>query len=147
MIKFYKIADAHGYMSNFYKSNFFLYDKTWVTVEHAFQAQKTVDPVQYEEIHSAKTARLARDLGQKVTLIPNWEDVKVQVMYECVLQKFSQNQKIKELLLSTGSEELVEDSPVDWCWGCGADGKGKNELGKILVRVREELSKVKNPLM
>jgi ribA/ribD-fused uncharacterized protein len=43
--------------------------------------------------------------------------------------------------LSTGDEEIVEDSPIDSYWGCGADGKGQNNLGKILMEVRSRLRK------
>jgi predicted NAD-dependent protein-ADP-ribosyltransferase YbiA (DUF1768 family) len=41
--------------------------------------------------------------------------------------------------MDTGTEELIEDSPVDYYWGCGADGSGKNMLGKLLMELREEL--------
>jgi ribA/ribD-fused uncharacterized protein len=44
-------------------------------------------------------------------------------------------------LLSTGNQLIVENSPVDYYWGCGADGSGKNMLGKILMEVREILRK------
>ncbi|WP_081589256.1 MULTISPECIES: NADAR family protein [Fischerella] len=46
---------------------------------------------------------------------------------------------IREILLSTGDEEIVENSPIDYYWGCGADGSGKNMLGIILMEVREIL--------
>ena len=60
-------------------------------------------------------------------------------MYECVLAKFLQNSYLGEKLKSTGTEELIENSPVDSYWGCGADGSGKNMLGKILMRIRQDL--------
>jgi N-glycosidase YbiA len=33
----------------------------------------------------------------------------------------------------------VEDSPVDYFWGCGIDRSGQNQLGQILMQVRSEL--------
>jgi hypothetical protein len=53
--------------------------------------------------------------------------------------KFTQHTDLKALLLGTGDAELVEDSPKDFFWGIGADGSGRNELGKALERVRDEL--------
>lgn len=57
-------------------------------------------------------------------------------MLECVLAKFLQNPNLAAELLSSGDEELVEDSPVDAWWGCGKDGTGLNMLGKVLGEVR-----------
>jgi hypothetical protein len=65
--------------------------------------------------------------------------IKVQVMYDCCLAKFTQNQDLMDKFMGTGEEELIEDSPVDSFWGCGADGKGLNHLGKVLMRVRKDL--------
>ena len=46
---------------------------------------------------------------------------------------------LRDVLLGTGDEEIVEDSPTDGYWGCGADGKGRNRLGEILMEVRATL--------
>ena len=64
-------------------------------------------------------------------------------MRKAVLAKFKQNEEIKKILLSTGDEIIVENTTNDHYWGCGKDGSGKNMLGKILVEVREKLSKEK----
>jgi ribA/ribD-fused uncharacterized protein len=62
-------------------------------------------------------------------------------MYDALMAKFTQNEDAKQVLLSTGDNTLIEDSPVDWYWGCGANGKGKNRLGILLMRLRDELRK------
>jgi predicted NAD-dependent protein-ADP-ribosyltransferase YbiA (DUF1768 family) len=60
-------------------------------------------------------------------------------MYQCVKDKFTRNQDLKEQLIATGNEELVEGNTWgDIYWGVSR-GRGKNMLGKILMRVREEL--------
>ena len=61
-------------------------------------------------------------------------------MRKAVFEKFSQNEDIKKILLSTGDEELIENTSDDYYWGCGTKGTGKNMLGKILMEVREKLS-------
>jgi ribA/ribD-fused uncharacterized protein len=140
MIKFYKTNDPHGYMSNYKKARFFIYGRWWDWVEAPYQAQKTFIQSERDGIWAAKTNNDSRLLGQKVTMRPDWDQVKDQVMYECCLAKFLQHTALLSELLATGDEELVEDSPVDYHWGCGADGTGKNMLGKTLMRIRAELS-------
>lgn len=60
-------------------------------------------------------------------------------MQKAVLQKFKTHADIREILLVTGDEVLVENSPIDYYWGCGKDSSGKNKLGQILMEVREIL--------
>ena len=61
-------------------------------------------------------------------------------MYEIVLAKFTQNPDLKEKLLATGDESLEEGNTWgDTIWGT-VDGVGENRLGKILMRVRDELN-------
>jgi ribA/ribD-fused uncharacterized protein len=141
-IKFYKIKEPFGFCSNFYRARHFIYGRWWATTEHSYQAQKTNVPSEYDAIHQAQKPREARDLGQKVHMRENWDMIKDIVMYECVLAKFVQNHDIRELLLASPDDQmLIEDtaSTNDCYWGCGADGTGRNELGKILVRVRKVL--------
>jgi ribA/ribD-fused uncharacterized protein len=70
---------------------------------------------------------------------PDWDEYKRFVMKECCMAKFLQHPELRKQLMDTGDEELMEDSPVDWYWGCGADGTGKNVLGQVLMEIREEL--------
>jgi ribA/ribD-fused uncharacterized protein len=69
----------------------------------------------------------------------DWEQVKDEIMQRAVLCKFQTHAEIRQLLLGTGDELIVENSPVDYYWGCGADGSGQNKLGQILMIVRETL--------
>ena len=69
----------------------------------------------------------------------DWNEVKDDIMRRAVLRKFESNADIREILLNTGNEELIEQTTDDYYWGCGTDGTGKNMLGKILMEVREQL--------
>ncbi|HLY31420.1 MAG TPA: NADAR domain-containing protein, partial [Ktedonobacterales bacterium] len=60
-------------------------------------------------------------------------------MLRGVLRKFETHERPRAILLGTGDEEIVESSPSDYYWGCGADGSGKNRLGHTLMLVRERL--------
>lgn len=138
-IKFYKTSGPYGFMNNFKKARMYVGGRWWNNVEAPYQAAKTVIKEEEDAIWACKTPREARDLGQKVKMRPDWDQVKDQVMYECVLAKFLQHPDLRKELMKTDPETLVEDSPIDYYWGCGADGTGKNMLGKTLMRVRLEL--------
>ena len=91
-IKFYRIKEPHGYMSNYKKAPMYLWGRWWKNVEAPYQAAKTSDPNEYDAIWKATTANEARELGQKVKMRPDWDQVKYDIMKECVLAKFLQNQ-------------------------------------------------------
>ena len=47
---------------------------------------------------------------------------------------------LERLENANGKRLLVENAPMDFYWGCGADGSGQNRLGDILMQVRAGLS-------
>ena len=111
------------FLSNFYMAPVSYNGWDYTNNEAAFQAQKT------------KNRRLKFQLFSQ-----DWEEVKDKVMYEIVLAKFTQNPDLKEKLLATGDEYLEEGNTWgDTIWGT-VDGVGENRLGKILMRVRDELN-------
>ncbi len=120
--------------------------KWWPTSEHYFQAQKFAGTPYEEKIRLIKSPKDAATMGRdrRLPLRQDWELVKDEVMRKAVLQKFKSHHDIRAILLSTGNREIVENSPVDYYWGCGADGSGKNMLGQILMEVREELRREGN---
>lgn len=139
MIKFYSSKDPYGYLNNYKKAPMFVYGRWWKNVESAYQAQKTLNSDEYNKIWLAKHPKEARDLGQLVTVRSDWEQIKIQTMYECVLNKFIQNRDIREKLFSTGEEEIAEGPTQDLYWGIDINGNGQNNLGKIIVKVRSIL--------
>jgi ribA/ribD-fused uncharacterized protein len=77
--------------------------------------------------------------SRKRPLRRDWESVKEQVMLEALRAKFTQHDDLKAILLGTGDAVLVEHTAKDSYWGDGGDGSGKNRLGQLLMRVRDEL--------
>ena len=69
----------------------------------------------------------------------DWESVKDAIMHEALLAKFTQHADLRGILLATGEATIVEHTKNDAYWGDGGDGGGKNQLGRILMRVRDEL--------
>ena len=140
-IYFYITNNEFGEFSNFSKHGVELDGLWWKTTEHYFQAQKFLDQEYKEKIRIAATAKEAANLGRsrRIPIRDDWEEIKDNIMKKAVLEKFQTHGKLKELLLSTGNEQLVESAPGDYYWGCGSDGTGKNKLGLILEEVRDQL--------
>jgi N-glycosidase YbiA len=130
--------EPYGCFSNFSRHGFVMDKVWWNTSEHYFQAQKFVGTPHLEQIRSVSTPNDAAKLGRnrRFPLRSDWEQVKDEIMLRAVLQKFETHADIREILLKTGDEELIENAPNDYYWGCGKDGSGKNQLGLTLVRVR-----------
>lgn len=116
--------------------------KTYATVEHAFQAAKATNEIDHDTVRRAPRASLAKKAGRQIRLRPDWEEMKYDVMLECLRAKFALPQ-FKRALLATGDRELREDSPSDYIWGYR--NNGLNLLGKALMQVREEIRE-KDPL-
>ena len=112
------------------------------SAEHAFQAAKTKDRHLRMNCAVCPTAKEAKELGNKIQLRLDWEEIKIQVMTEIVRDKFFRNQadkNIRKLLLHTGDALLEEaNRHGDRFWGT-VKGEGKNWLGKVLMNVRGEL--------
>jgi N-glycosidase YbiA len=145
-IYFYNTKDEYGCFSNFSAHGFELDGLYWSTSEHYFQAQKfvTTDGDYSSKIRLVKTPKQAAEMGRdrSYPLRSDWEQVKDDIMLKAVLKKFQTHQDIREILLSTGDDLLVENSPIDYYWGCGKDGSGKNKLGLILMAVRTMLNSI-----
>lgn len=143
-IKFYDKDKPYFCFTNFSQHGFELGGQFWPTSEHYFQAQKFKDKEIQEKIRLAAGPKEAAELGRnrEFPLRADWEEIKYDIMKSAVRAKFNTHSDIKDILLSTGNQNLIEDSPIDYVWGCGKDGTGKNLLGKILIEVREELARV-----
>lgn len=140
-IKFYSVSEPFGGFSNFSPHPVTLDGKVWPTSEHYFQAKKFEGHPDEEEIRKTASPMVAARMGRsrKRPLRKDWESVKDQVMYKAVHAKFTQHADLNRVLLDTGDRKLIEHTENDSYWGDGGDGSGKNRLGQILMRVRQEL--------
>jgi ribA/ribD-fused uncharacterized protein len=129
----------YRFLSNFWRAEVEMYGRTYPTVEHAFQAAKTLDVGEREAIRTTANPGDAKRMGRRVTLRKDWDSFRLQAMYMLVKRKFSEHVALKHSLLATGDAELIEGNTWnDRFWGV-CRGEGKNHLGKILMQVREEL--------
>ncbi len=146
IIQFYKVNDPFGEFSNFKPSPILIEGEIWSTVEHYFQASKFDDFHVRDRIKLLESpmdaAKEGRNRNNK--LKEQWEDIKNNVMYKGLKAKFLQHPGFKKVLLETGNKIIVEHTVNDNYWADGGDGSGKNMLGLLLMRVREELTKISN---
>lgn len=127
----------YRWLSNFAEVTIVYNGITFSTTEAAFQAEKASNP-KIRQIFSIIGPGLAKSLGQEIRLRTYWEMDKDRVMYEVNKLKFTQ-EPYKSKLLTTGDQELVEGNNWgDMYWGV-CNGFGENRLGKILMKIREEL--------
>lgn len=127
-----------GFLSNFHESSFYVDGEKYTSVEHAYQAHKTLDLTSRKLIREAKKPALAKKLGQSVEVRKDWESVKLDLMRTFVYKKFS-NPFLKDLLLSTGDLKLINvNTWNDTFWGV-CNNVGHNHLGIILMEVRDLL--------
>ncbi len=137
-VYFYRVNEPYGEFSNFAKYPFEVEGKEWPTTEHYFQAQKFAGTVHAEQVRLARTARDAARMGRdrSLPMRSDWEAVKLDVMHAALRHKFDSHKTLVELLLSTGDEEIIEQTTDDEYWGCGSSGAGLNMLGKLLMDLR-----------
>lgn len=128
----------YGFLSNFHKCSVEFEGMTYPSVEHAFQAAKNPDPEYRSLIASVSSPVTAKRMGKKTALRPDWEEVKDGIMYKLLKSKFS-DPELRVKLIATGDAELTDgNNHWDRFWGV-CRGEGLNKLGKLLMRVREEV--------
>lgn len=134
------------FLSNFSDSKIEYDGYTYLNAEAAFHAQKNNSST-YKYMMQFQDPSIAKKEGRRVELRADWEKVKDEIMYNIVKAKFEQNEELKRKLLATDNKLLVEANTWhDNYWGickCNRskclDSVGKNKLGKILMKVRNEL--------
>lgn len=131
----------HRFLSNFQEAEVEFEGVVYPTTEHAYQAAKTLIPVERQYIAQLTTPGEAKRAGRKVTKRPDWEQVNLAIMEGLNYQKFSQYPHLRAKLLATGDAELIEGNTWgDIFWGV-CRGVGLNHLGRILMRVRDRVRK------
>jgi len=129
------------FLSNFCMVSFEYKGFQYRSVEHAYQALKATNKEDHDKVANSKKAGEAKRWGKNIEMKFDWEKTKEDVMYEVIKAKFSQNFGLKKMLIDTGDAELIEGNNWgDIYWGFDTRQKrGQNKLGKILMKVRNEL--------
>lgn len=131
-------SGSYRFLSNFYPARVTYEGVTYPTSEHAYQAAKTWEKEERKKIARMKTPGEAKRYGRSIALRAGWDSMKVDVMREILYIKF-RDEQLRQLLLDTGDEDLIEGN--DWgdvFWGQVA-GRGQNWLGRLLMELRDQL--------
>ena len=134
-----KFQGEFRWLSNFWPAQVEHDGITYPTVEHAYQAAKSLVRAERELIAEAGTPGKAKRMGRMVTLRPDWDTLKFPTMLLLVRRKFAHHHTLKRQLLATYPRPLIEGNHWgDTYWGV-CRGRGENKLGLILMQVRDEL--------
>jgi ribA/ribD-fused uncharacterized protein len=138
-----RIAEFQGeyrFLSNFWPAEVVYEGITYPTAEHAYQAAKTLDVNERKRIAALPTPAEAKAAGRALKLREDWErGGKFEVMEQVVRYKFTHHPELREKLLATADAVLEEGNTWgDTIWGV-YQGKGQNRLGKLLMKIRDEI--------
>lgn len=150
MIAHFKSVD-HSYLSNFHIVDVEYCGVIYPSSEHAYMSAKSDDVVEvdgrkfnWKDFCKRPDIRPGKIKGESrfVTLIDGWDEMKVQVMYHVLVSKF-RNPALRSRLLSTGNQNIQEGNwHGDTFWGVDLKvnpNYGENNLGRLLMRVRDEI--------
>ncbi len=130
------------FLCNFHKCPVEFEGVIYPSTENAYMAAKTLDLGKRKEFENIEPFD-AKKLGREVELRSDWEEIKFDVMYSVVLDKFNRHVDLRDKLLSTGDKYLEETNHWnDRIWGV-CNGEGENNLGKTLMSIREKLLNLK----
>jgi len=148
------ILETSGEIVGFYEREFYVFSnfssfavewhgKVWPTAEHAYQASKFFEnsPEISDQVYNVRSAHDAQKLAQKYKdkTDSDFYDKNIKILEDICRHKLQQHKYIQNKLIQTGDRKIVEDSPKDDFWGWGADRNGRNELGKIWMKLRQEI--------
>ncbi|MBQ2872419.1 MAG: NADAR family protein [Bacilli bacterium] len=118
------------------------------SLEEAYQTIGFLEsaPEIAEQIKNCNSAHEAQKIAviNKEKQRSDWDEVKVAIMEELLRLKIEQNPYVKKKLLETKDYLIVEDSPKDDFWGWGPNRDGVNQLGKLWMKLRDELREKNN---
>jgi len=130
-------------LSNFFTAELSIDGQTYRTAEAYLQSEKyaSTDAEYAQKIREQKNSALLRGMGKSKahTARADWDSVRLDVMRKGLAAKFAAP-ALSAVLLGTGTATLELESVDDAFWGIGADGKGENWTGKLLMELRAKLS-------
>lgn len=130
----------YNFLSNMFECSVTWEGLTYTCAESAFQSAKVLDL--NDRIRFTKMDGVtAKNEGNKVKLREDWDSVKFNIMYEIVKAKFTQNHHLRNKLVETEDELIVEGNPYNDKFYENFGFKEGNVLGKIIMRVRDEINR------
>lgn len=128
----------YRFLSNFHPCEVWFEGQKFPSVEHAYVAAKTLDLNVRSEVATISTPGQVKRFGRTLKLRPDWDSIKLAVMFGLLRQKFNHDELAMQLV-ATDDQELVEGNTWgDIFWGEYL-GSGENWLGRMLMLIRSDL--------
>lgn len=128
------------FLSNFEVSPVWFDGLLYRSTENAYMSGKTLDLEErkkFQDVEPKDARKMGKAIEKTSLFRPDWYEVRYDVMASVVFDKFYRNLELRKLLLDTGDKYLEESNHwQDQTWGV-CDGVGENNLGKILMAIRE----------
>ena len=138
-----EFQNEYRWLSNFAPVKIKLYGLEFQSVEHAYMSAKS-DDVEWKKFCSNQNNKAGdvKRQSRNITLKKDWNEIKLEVMANCIKQKFN-TEPYRTKLLETGTQHIQEGNRWnDKFWGvCLKTNKGENHLGRLIMDVRSALVK------
>ena len=138
-----EFQNEYRWLSNFAPVKIKLDGLGFPSVEHAYMSAKS-DDVEWKKFcsNSNNTAGDVKRKSRSILLKDDWNEIKIEVMANCIKQKFN-TEPYRTKLLETGTQHIQEGNRWnDKFWGvCLKTNKGENHLGRLIMDVRSALAK------
>lgn len=134
-------SDVYELLGTCSPHGFRLDDRDWLSAEHYYQANKFAPGDYFDRIRAARHPEQARKLGEAwfKRKRSDWKSNRVLYMTRAMYTKCRAHEAVRKRLLETGNRRIIECSTFDFFWGCGRDGRGENQFGRMLMRIRDRL--------
>lgn len=133
----------YRFLSNVWPAAVLIDGICYPTAEHAYQAQKTLDPVARRAVAQCRTPADAKRHGRALSLRYDWDNARVSAMRAVIRAKFDPalHSDLCASLVATIPAVLCEGNNWnDTFWGVDlATGYGQNWLGRLLMERRSAL--------
>ena len=127
----------YAFLSMFFDRQIVFNDLTYKNAEAAYQAQKTDNEAMRKKFTRLLPTEAIRR-AEKLPLRDDWDSIKDEALYQINKTKFS-DAALRQKLIETRQEELI--NAINYTDERGVfNGNGENKLGKVLMKIREELS-------
>ena len=142
MAKIISFTGPNFFLSNFYPCEVGFEGKIYKSSEHAYIAAKTTDENIRSYVAAQPNPGAAKKIGRSIKLRENWDDLRIQYMRIILENKFG-DYYLRERLNATKECELIEcNTWGDKFWGQSPIGNGRNELGKLLMSIRDDITRL-----
>jgi ribA/ribD-fused uncharacterized protein len=144
MTQITSFSGEYRFLSNFWLCKFLYQGYEWPSAEHCYQAMKRIDHDYWIKIlDPSVTPGKAKRMGAAIDMDVLFKPNRLNYMRGIVTAKFDQNPDLMELLKSTAPAEIIEGNTWgDTFWGQCPIGTGRNELGKLLMSIRDDITRL-----